>query len=63
MTLQQLAAKVQGANIAFKAGLIRDKGLQIETIAGRTLQTLPEIGNLLSPRATIVRSICATSPR
>ena len=47
VTLQQLAAKVQGANIAFKAGLIRDKGLQIETIAGRTLQTVPEIGNLL----------------
>jgi multidrug efflux pump subunit AcrB len=47
VTLQQLAAKVQGANIAFKAGLIRDKGLQIETIAGRTLKTVPEIGNLL----------------
>ena len=47
VTLQQLAAKVQGANTAFKAGLIRDKGLQIEAIAGRTLQTVPEIGNLL----------------
>ncbi|MDI9850209.1 efflux RND transporter permease subunit [Rhodoblastus sp. 17X3] len=47
VTLQQLAAKVQGANTAFKAGLIRDKGLQIEAIAGRTLKTVPEIGNLL----------------
>jgi multidrug efflux pump subunit AcrB len=47
VTLQQLAAKVQGANSAFRAGLIRDGGLQIETIAGRTLQTLPEIDNLL----------------
>ena len=47
VTLQQLAAKVQGANSAFRAGLVRDKGLQVEAIAGRTLQTLPEIGNLL----------------
>ncbi|WP_294538236.1 efflux RND transporter permease subunit [uncultured Rhodoblastus sp.] len=47
VTLQQLAAKVQGANSAFQAGLVRDGGLQIQTIAGRTLQTLPEIGNLL----------------
>ncbi|MGO9389639.1 efflux RND transporter permease subunit [Rhodoblastus sp.] len=47
VTLQQLAAKVQGANTAFQAGLIRDGGLQIQSIAGRTLQTLPEIDNLL----------------
>jgi multidrug efflux pump subunit AcrB len=47
VTLQQLAAKVQGANSAFRAGLIRDNGLQIETVAGRTLQTIPQIGNLL----------------
>ena len=47
VTLRQLAAKVQGANSAFRAGLVRDKGLQVEAIAGRTLQTLPEIGNLL----------------
>ena len=38
---------MQGANSAFRAGLVRDKGLQVEAIAGRTLQTLPEIGNLL----------------
>jgi multidrug efflux pump subunit AcrB len=47
VTLQQLAAKVQGANSAFQAGLIRDGGLQIQTVAGKTLQTLPEIDNLL----------------
>jgi len=29
VTLQQLAAKVQGANSAFRAGLVRDKGLQV----------------------------------
>jgi multidrug efflux pump subunit AcrB len=47
VTLQQLAAKVQGANNAFRAGLVRDNALQVEVVAGRTLQTLPEIGNLL----------------
>ena len=47
VTVQQLAAKVQGANSAFQTGLIRDGGLQIQTIAGKTLQTLPEIDNLL----------------
>jgi multidrug efflux pump subunit AcrB len=47
VTLQQLAAKAQGANSAMQLGLVRDAGLQVETLAGRTLQTLPEIGNLL----------------
>ncbi len=47
VTLQQLAAKAQGANNALRLGLVRDNGLQVEALAGRTLQTLPEIGNLL----------------
>lgn len=47
VTLQQLAAKLEGANSAFKAGLIRERGQQIEVIAGRTLRTMPEIGDLL----------------
>ncbi|PPQ39826.1 Multidrug efflux pump subunit AcrB [Rhodoblastus acidophilus] len=47
VTLQQLAAKAQGANSALQIGRVRDAGLQVETLAGRTLQTLPEIGNLL----------------
>lgn len=47
VTLQQLAAKVQGANSAAPAGQIRDKGLQIDVMAGETLSTPAEIGNLL----------------
>ncbi len=47
VTLQALAAKVQGANSAFSAGLVRDAGLQPGLVVGRTLTGLPEIGNLL----------------
>jgi multidrug efflux pump subunit AcrB len=47
VTLQQLAGKVGGANTAFPAGLIRDGGEQIELVAGETLRTPEEIGNLL----------------
>ncbi len=47
ITLQQLAAKVEGANRAFLAGDVRDGGEQLDLLAGETLQTLPAIGNLL----------------
>ncbi len=47
ITLQQLAAKVEGANRSFLAGDVRADGRQIDLVAGETLQTLPEIGNLL----------------
>ena len=47
VTLQQLAGKVQGANRAFPVGNIRDGGQQIEVIAGETLSSPQEIGNLL----------------
>src|SRR5690606_16957718 len=47
ITLQQLAAKVEGTNRSFRIGTIRDDGGQHPVIAGQTLQTLPEIGNLL----------------
>ncbi len=47
VTLQQLAAKVQGANRAFPDGLVRDKGQEIEIVAGQTLKSPDEIGNLL----------------
>lgn len=47
VTLQQLAAKVSGANRAFPAGLVRDKGEQIGLVAGETLGSPPDIGNLL----------------
>ncbi|HSO46972.1 MAG TPA: efflux RND transporter permease subunit, partial [Rhizobiaceae bacterium] len=47
VTLQQLAGKVMGANRAFPAGMVRDAGQQISLVAGETLQTPEEIGNLL----------------
>jgi multidrug efflux pump subunit AcrB len=47
VTLQQLAAKIQGANRAFAAGTIRDANGQVSLVAGQTLQTIPEIGNIL----------------
>ncbi len=47
VTLQQLAGKVQGANRAFPAGRVRDDGDQVMLVAGETLKTPAEIGNLL----------------
>ncbi|EKF43002.1 acriflavin resistance protein [Nitratireductor indicus C115] len=47
ITLQQLSAKVSGANRAFPAGQVRDQGEQIMVVAGETLRTPEEIGNLL----------------
>ncbi len=47
ITLQQLAGKVQGANRAFPAGHIREEGEQIMLVAGETLRSPAEIGNLL----------------
>jgi multidrug efflux pump subunit AcrB len=47
VTLQSLAAKVEGANRAFPAGEVRDAGEQIPLVAGETLRTPEAIGNLL----------------
>jgi multidrug efflux pump subunit AcrB len=47
VTLQQLAGKVQGANRAFPAGHVRDKGEQIMLVGGETLRSPHSIGNLL----------------
>jgi multidrug efflux pump subunit AcrB len=47
VTLQQLAGKVGGANTAFSTGLVRDKGEQVEIVAGETLTSPAEIANLL----------------
>lgn len=47
VTLQQLVAKVQGANKAFSTGMVRDKGEQIMLVAGETLKTPSGIANLL----------------
>ncbi|NVO23971.1 efflux RND transporter permease subunit [Donghicola mangrovi] len=46
VTLQQLVAKVQGANSAAPGGLVRDAGQQVSLIIGQTLTTPDEIGNL-----------------
>ena len=47
VTLQQLSAKVAGANRSFDAALVRSDGQQLSLVAGQTLQTIPEIENLL----------------
>ncbi|MCX5513911.1 multidrug transporter AcrB [Kaistia algarum] len=47
ITLAQLQAKIAGANRSFQVGLVRDNGEQRTLVAGQTLQTLTEIGNLL----------------
>ncbi|GGH24117.1 multidrug transporter AcrB [Alsobacter metallidurans] len=47
VTLQQLAAKLEGANRSFQAGQVRVDGRQLSLVAGQTLQSFEEIGNLL----------------
>ncbi|WP_163268937.1 efflux RND transporter permease subunit [Chelativorans alearense] len=47
ITLRQLAAKVEGANRSFQAALVREDGKQRTLLAGQTLQTQGQIGNLL----------------
>lgn len=48
LTLQSLAAKIEGANRAFPAAEIRKDGQQIGLAAGRTLSSTEEIGNLIA---------------
>ncbi|AJY45163.1 efflux RND transporter permease subunit [Martelella endophytica] len=47
VTLKALTGKVTAANRAFPTGTVRDGGLQIGVMAGETLSTPAEIGNLL----------------
>lgn len=47
VTLQQLEAKIQGANRSFLAGQLRERGEVYEAAAGRTLSGIPDIGLLL----------------
>ncbi|MGB8819211.1 MAG: efflux RND transporter permease subunit [Rhizobiaceae bacterium] len=47
VTLQQLAGKVSGANRTFPAAKVRDKGQQIDIIAGETLSSPAAVANLL----------------
>lgn len=46
ITLQQLSAKIQGANRSFQIGKVREDGQQRTLVAGQTLQTASAIGNL-----------------
>ncbi|KCV81429.1 acriflavin resistance protein [Actibacterium atlanticum] len=46
VTLQQLAGKIEGANSAAPAGMIRDGGAQVGLVLGRTLSSAEEISNL-----------------
>ncbi|MGE0735114.1 MAG: efflux RND transporter permease subunit [Alphaproteobacteria bacterium] len=47
VTLQQLVAKIQGANRSFLAGAVRDRGITRTVAAGQTLIGVPDIGLLL----------------
>jgi multidrug efflux pump subunit AcrB len=47
VTLQQLAAKVRGANRSFPAGQVREAGGMRTVAAGQTLTGVPDIGLLL----------------
>ncbi len=70
ITLQQLAAKVDGANRSFRVGTVREEGQQRAIVAGQTLRDLPQISNLLltarDGRPVYVRDVAkvvlATSP-
>jgi multidrug efflux pump subunit AcrB len=70
ITLQQLAAKIDGANRSFRVGTVREDGQQRVIVAGQTLRDLPDIGNLLltarDGRPVYVRDVArvvlATSP-
>jgi multidrug efflux pump subunit AcrB len=70
ITLQQLAQKVAGANQSVQIGRIREDQDQRALVAGQTLQSGPEIGNLFltarDGRPVYVRDVAtitlATSP-
>ncbi len=47
VTLEQLVAKVRGANRSFLAGAVRDAGTERAVAAGQTLAGIPDIGLLL----------------
>jgi multidrug efflux pump subunit AcrB len=47
VTLQQLEAKLQGANRSFLAGSLRRNGRMLQAVAGHTLDGVPDIGLLL----------------
>ncbi|MDE2029099.1 MAG: efflux RND transporter permease subunit [Alphaproteobacteria bacterium] len=47
VTLEQLAAKLEGANRSFLAGYVRGGGKMLQVAAGQTLSGIPDIGLLL----------------
>lgn len=47
ITLQQLSAKIAGANRSFQVGQTREDGRQIGLVAGQTLHSPTQIGNIL----------------
>ncbi|MDE3116213.1 MAG: efflux RND transporter permease subunit, partial [Pseudomonadota bacterium] len=47
VTLQQLEAKIQGANRSELAGNLREAGRMVQAVSGRTLTGIPDIGLLL----------------
>ncbi len=65
ITLQQLVAKLQGANRSFVAGAVRDRGQILTAVAGQTLEGIPDIGLLLvtsrEGRPVYVRDIASIS--
>jgi multidrug efflux pump subunit AcrB len=64
VTLQQLEAKIQGANRSFMAGQLRQSGRMFQAVAGRTLSGVPDIGLLLvttrDGRPVYVRDVATT---
>ena len=64
VTLQQLEAKIKGANRSFLAGQLRQDGRMVQAVAGRTLQGVPDIGLLLvttrDGRPVYVRDLART---
>ncbi|MFO1248005.1 MAG: efflux RND transporter permease subunit [Alphaproteobacteria bacterium] len=64
VTLQQLEAKIKGANRSFLAGQLRQNGKMVQTVAGRTLRGVPDIGLLLvttrDGRPVYVRDLART---
>ena len=65
ITLAQLSGKIEGANRSFQAGTVREDGKQRTLIAGQTLQTPAEIGNLVltarDGRPVYVRDVATIS--
>lgn len=70
ITLQQLAARIEGANRSLRMGAVREDTQQRVIVAGETLQSLAQIGNILltarDGRPVYVRDVAdivlATSP-